>query len=40
MFLNEKIDGGKIIHHVVPNLSKNENIHEIGFNIVKKTFQC
>ena len=38
MFLNEKIDGGKIIHHIVPNLGKNENIHEIGFNIVKKTF--
>ena len=38
MFISEKIDGGKIIHHIVPNLSKSENIHEIGFNIVKKTF--
>ena len=22
MFINEKIDGGKIIHHIVPNLRK------------------
>jgi phosphoribosylglycinamide formyltransferase 1 len=37
--LNEKIDEGKIIHHVTPNLQETDNIHTAGFALIKKSFQ-
>ena len=37
--LNEKIDEGKIIHHVIPDLQESDNIHTAGFALIKKSFQ-
>ena len=38
MLMSHKLDDGKIIHHTIPSLNKDDNIHTIGFNLIKKTF--
>ncbi len=37
MFINKKVDAGRIIHHTTPNFTKSDNIHTIGFKLIKKT---
>lgn len=39
MQINEKIDGGKIIHQSRPNFDKNDNIHSVGSKIIKQTVE-
>ena len=36
MYMDHKIDDGKIIHHTIPSFDKHDNIHTIGFNLIKK----
>lgn len=37
MTLSKKVDDGKIIHQLRPNISLGDNIHEIGNMIIKRT---
>jgi phosphoribosylglycinamide formyltransferase 1 len=39
MEINEKIDGGKIIHQSRPDFETNDNIHSVGNKIIKRTVE-
>ena len=38
MFIDYKLDDGKIIHQITPNFVYTDNIHTVGLKLIKKTF--